>query len=118
MLQLYQNIKKLRTELNISQEKLAQMTGYGDRSSIAKIEQGIVDLPQSKIIEIANALNVSPGELMGEVPSAPQLRPDEQQLLDGYNQLDQEDRAEVRGLVKGMLKNEKYSEKPREKKAL
>ena len=117
MLPLYQNIKRLRTELNISQEKLAQMTGYGDRSSIAKIEQGIVDLPQSKIIEIANALNVSPGELMGDVPPTPQLRPDEQQLLDGYNQLDQEDRAEVRGIVKGMLINEKYTKSSREKKA-
>ena len=32
---------------------------------IAKIEKGAVDLPQSKIIAFAEALNVSPSDLMG-----------------------------------------------------
>ena len=114
MITLYSNIKRLRQEKKYSQEKLALMTGYTDRSSIAKIEQGLVDLPQSKIIEFANALNVTPGELMGEV-SAHQLRSDEEQLLDEYNQLDQEDKIMIRGEIKGMLRAEKYQ--PREKKA-
>ena len=122
MLKLYSNIKLRRTELGMTQEQLALKMGYSDKGMISKIEKGLVDISSSKIEEFAQVLNTTPRCLMGwddeDLFSAPQLRPDEQQLLDGYNQLDQEDRAEVRGLVKGMLKNEKYSEKPREKKAL
>lgn len=65
MLDLYKNIKKRREELGMSQGTLAKMVGYTDRSSIAKIESGKVDLPQSKIMEIAEALRIPPGELMG-----------------------------------------------------
>lgn len=67
MLELYGNIKRFRKELKMSQEDLAKKTGYTDRSSIAKIEKGMVDLPQSKILLFAEALNVTPGELMGNV---------------------------------------------------
>ena len=65
MLELYKNIKSRRTELKMSQDTLAELTGYKDRSSIAKIEKGEVDLAESKIREFAKALNVSPQELMG-----------------------------------------------------
>ena len=49
MLLLYKNIKKRRLEIGMSQEELAQKTGYTSRSSIAKIEKGEVDLQLSKI---------------------------------------------------------------------
>lgn len=65
MLDLYRNIKKLREERKMSQDELAKLTGYTSRSSIAKIEKGEVDLPQSKIIAFANALKTTPGALMG-----------------------------------------------------
>ena len=65
MLPLYKNIKLRRTELKMSQDTLAELTGYKDRSSIAKIEKGEVDLAESKIREFAKALKVSPQELMG-----------------------------------------------------
>lgn len=67
MIALYKNIKKLREELNMSQDDLARLTGYTSRSSIAKIEKGEVDLPQSKIIAFASALKTTPGQLMGLV---------------------------------------------------
>lgn len=44
MLALYDNIKKRRMELGMTQDDLAKLTGYTDRSSIAKIEAGKVDL--------------------------------------------------------------------------
>ena len=66
MLELYKNIKNRRKELGLSQEELAKMVGYTDRSSIAKIESGDVDLPQSKIVAFARALDISPGDLMGD----------------------------------------------------
>ena len=65
MLALYKNIKSRRTELKMSQDALAELTGYKDRSSIAKIEKGEVDLSESKIREFPKALKLSPQELMG-----------------------------------------------------
>ena len=65
MLELYKNIKKRRLELKMSQDTLAELTGYKDRSSIAKIEKGEVDISESKIREFAKALKISPQELMG-----------------------------------------------------
>lgn len=70
MLKLYENIKNLRKENGWSQEELAKKMGYTDRSSIAKIESGKVDLSQSKIMEFAKVFGVEPGDLMGwEEPS-------------------------------------------------
>jgi repressor LexA len=65
MLNLYKNIKERRIELKMSQDTLAELTGYRDRSSIAKIEKGEVDISESKIREFAKALKVSPRKLMG-----------------------------------------------------
>lgn len=67
MLQLYTNIKKRRLDLDMTQSDLAQKMGYADKSMIAKIEKGTVDLPQSKIIAFAEVLQTTPGELMGLV---------------------------------------------------
>lgn len=65
MLELYQNIKRLRINNGWSQDELAQKAGYTDRSSIAKIESGKFDLTQSKILLFAKIFNVDAGELMG-----------------------------------------------------
>lgn len=65
MLDLYKNIKMRREELGMSQEQLAKKVGYTSRSTIARIERGDFDLSQSKIMEIAKALRISAGELMG-----------------------------------------------------
>lgn len=65
MLDLYKNIRARRMELNMSQADLAAKTGYSGKSMIARIERGDVDLPQSKIMLFAKALDISPGDLMG-----------------------------------------------------
>ena len=65
MIPLYKNIRKRRIELGLSQQKLADRLGYKSRSAINKIELGVNDLTQSKIIAFAKALNTTPGELMG-----------------------------------------------------
>lgn len=65
MLKLYDNIKKEREEKGISQSELAKKVGYSDRSMIAKIENGKVDLSQSKIEAIAKALGTTSASLMG-----------------------------------------------------
>lgn len=65
MISLYKNIKKRRRELGLTQEQLAKKLCYRDKSTIAKIETGKSDLPQSKIIEFAKALETTPAVLMG-----------------------------------------------------
>ena len=65
MIILYENIKKFRKQAQMSQEELAKRTGYTDRSSIAKIEKGTVDLSQSKIQQFADVFGVPASELMG-----------------------------------------------------
>lgn len=64
-MKLYENIKRLRKERGLTQDELARLTGYTDRSSIAKIERGTVDLPQSKIKQFADIFGVTQGSLMG-----------------------------------------------------
>lgn len=64
MIKLYSNIKRLREEKGLSQDALAKLTGYTDRSSITKIEKGLVDLQQSKI-ELSKALGTTAKELVG-----------------------------------------------------
>ena len=53
-------IRERRIELEISQDELAKRAGYTNRSSIARIEAGEIDLPYSKIVLIARALNLDP----------------------------------------------------------
>ena len=65
MLDLYKNIKSRRLELGMTQTDLARELGYADKSMVAKIEKGLVDLTQSKIIAFASALKTTPSELMG-----------------------------------------------------
>lgn len=61
---IYDRIKKRRKELHMSQEKLAQLTGYKDKSSISYIEKGEKDLPQNKISIFAEVLQTSQSYLM------------------------------------------------------
>ena len=65
MLDLYKKIRARREELNMSQDELAKKLGYKSRSSINKIEKGENDIPQSKIVAFARALDTSPESLMG-----------------------------------------------------
>ncbi len=65
MISLYKNIKEQRLRLGLTQSDLAQKLGYADKSMIAKIESGKIDLSHSKIKEFAKALGVTPFDLMG-----------------------------------------------------
>jgi transcriptional regulator with XRE-family HTH domain len=65
MLEIYNNIRERRKQLGLTQQELATKVGYTDRSTIAKIEAGKIDIPQSTIVALAKALECSPGDLMG-----------------------------------------------------
>ena len=59
------NILRVRKRLGLTQEELAKRLGYKSKSTINKIELGINDIPQSKIVKFAEALGTTPAELMG-----------------------------------------------------
>jgi repressor LexA len=61
-------IKELREAKGMTQTELAQKVGYNTPSAINKIESGLRDLNQSKIMLFASALGVKPSELFGEKP--------------------------------------------------
>lgn len=58
-------IRKKREELKMTQQELANLTGYTSPTSIAKIEAGKIDVPSSKISLFAKHLNTSPAYLIG-----------------------------------------------------
>lgn len=62
---LCQTIRRLRESLGLSQDELAKRLGYRSRSTIAKIESGSNDIPQSKIAAFAAALETTPAHLLG-----------------------------------------------------
>ena len=59
-------IKSLREEKKLSQSELATLVGYKDKTAIAKVEAGKVDLPQSKISAFAKALNTTTSYLFSD----------------------------------------------------
>ncbi len=127
-----ERIKSRREELNLSQDELAKKLGYKSRSSINKIEMDSRNLTQSKIKAIADALETTPTYIMGwedidDSIDVEQLKNDVanaeavmkwiiqeygEKSWDDFNlylQLDSEDRAEIRGAIKQLLRNDKYS---------
>lgn len=58
-----QNIKKLREELGLSQEALADLVGL-HRTYVGSIERAERNISIDNIEKIAKALNVSPGSLL------------------------------------------------------
>ena len=60
-----QRIMERRQELGLTQEELAFRMGYKTKSAINKIELGVNDVSQSKVVKFAEALHTSIAYLMG-----------------------------------------------------
>lgn len=60
-----ERIKQRRNELDWSQRDLAAKMGYKSNTTIAKIEQGTVDVSQARAKQFAEVLGVSLQYLMG-----------------------------------------------------
>ena len=121
-------IKNRREELKMSQEELAHLIGYKSKTSINKIELGVQNLKQSKIKEIANALQTTPGYIMGwDDDPEPSERVQTQKqcaelfekaygkemcdLLKKVLSLDSVDRMVISSTIDTLLTAEKYSVK-------
>lgn len=62
---IYDRIKFLREKQGMSQQTLAEKVGFKTASAVNKIELGLRDINQTKIIAFAKALNTTPSYLMG-----------------------------------------------------
>ena len=94
-----ENILLIRKRLGWTQEELATKMGYKSKSTINKIELGINDIPQSKIVKFAEVLGTTPAHLMGWNDEEENLSPEEPVLSEGekmwmelYNRLSDETR--------------------------
>ena len=115
-MEIGKRIKTLREQKGISQTELAEKS-KSSKQTIYKYENGIItNIPSDKIELIAKILDVTPSYLMGWEEEKKQiiynslenLPKDEKEVLSLYRELDAEDKAEIRGTMKGMLKSEKY----------
>lgn len=119
-----ERIKARRDELGMSQEELAHKIGYKSKTSINKIELGIQELRQSKIKQIADALQTTPAYIMGwkETEEDQQLKSvvncskkchgsDAYDVVSLYLTLDESDKNVVKTMIESLLSAEKYSVK-------
>ncbi len=68
LLDFGKRVRAYREKIEMSQRELGRRAGYVDganpASSISKIENGQMDITQTKIVDLARALNVEPYELI------------------------------------------------------
>lgn len=60
-----EKIRIRRMEQGMSLQDLADRMGYANKSTVARIESGEIDPPQSKVVKFADALGTSVPDLMG-----------------------------------------------------
>ena len=93
-----------RKKLGWTQEELAAKMGYKTKSAINKIELGINDVAQSKIVRFASVLGTTPAHLMGwDEEEEEAVTPDEQMLLDLFRLIPDEQKDLVLSMIKAAL---------------
>ena len=102
---LYTNIKTLRESKGWTQAETAQKMGYKDRSMIAKIEAGKVDITVGKVEAFADLFGVAPVDLIG-------WRDGDTAELDAlYSQLNDEGKMALHAAAIGIKAMPAYSKK-------
>lgn len=133
--ELGERLAWLRKEVNLSQKDFAEQIGL-TQGTYEGYESGTRKATLSFLRLIAEHYEVSIDFLAGRTPDRQlhtaeelyekwdkeqeeqnSLSTDEEAVLSLYNQLDDGDKGEIRGEIKGMLKNEKYSIKKEYKNA-
>lgn len=116
MTEIGKNIAKRRIEIGLTQEELAKRMGYKSKTSINKIEKGINDIPQTKIVKFAEVLRTTPAYLMGWekiekknnaiVDIVARMRTDEDflSLVESLNKLDTEKVTAIKQMISTFLK--------------
>lgn len=63
---IYDKIKYLREKQGLSQQELAEKVGFKTASAVNKIELGLRDINQTKILAFAKALGTTPNYLLSD----------------------------------------------------
>lgn len=63
---IYDRIKYLREQQAMSQQELAEKVGFKTASAVNKIELGLRDINQTKILAFSKALGTTPSYLLGD----------------------------------------------------
>lgn len=107
-----ENILYMRKRLGWTQEELALKMGYKSKSTINKIEMGINDIPQSKIVKFAEVLGTTPAHLMGwedsnnieeNSPEEPKLSEGEEMLLNLFRRVPEDKQQLVLQMIRAAL---------------
>ncbi len=91
---VYERIKRLRLEQNMTQTDLAKKIGYAGKDMISRVESGKIDISRSRLIQFADALGVSPIYLFNGSESVEEIgKPlppisEDDILLDRFHRLD------------------------------
>lgn len=100
----------MRKRIGLTQEELAKRMGYKSKSTINKIELGINDIPQSKILQFAEVLGTTPAHLMGwdddtqkNPPEEPKLTEGEKMLLDLFKRVPEDKQQLVLQMIRAAL---------------
>jgi transcriptional regulator with XRE-family HTH domain len=108
-----QKIRAKRMEKGWSQRDLAAKMHYSDHSTIGKIETGKVDIPQSRIVQFSEVLDVSIAYLMGweeeqkEKPTDDgELSEGKQALIDFAKSVPEEKAGMILAVMKTILQND------------
>lgn len=103
---VYENIKARREFLKWTQKELAEKMGYTSSSTIAKIEAGENDFPQSKIPKFAEVLGITICELLNAPPDV--LRTSERETVRAFMSLNDEGQRKVSEYVSDLSEIPKY----------
>ena len=103
---LYTNIRALREARGWTQDDLAAKMGYKDRSMIAKIEAGKVDITVSKVELFADLFGIAPVDLIGWRDSGECTA-----LCAIYDSVNAEGQAALRAVAAGIAATPAYSKK-------
>lgn len=121
-LMVERNLKQ-KDILNLTQELCEKYDVKFNKSDISQYVSGKTEPNQDKLFILSEALNVNVAWLMGfDVPMkksnstsshnntlTSEYSSSTLEMIKMYEELDIEDRAEIRGTIKGMLKAEKYT---------
>lgn len=106
---LHDRIKNRRLELKMSQDELAQKTGYKTKSAISRIESGTRDITQSQIKLFAKALQTTPSYLMGwDEENSDNKTQEEQEILEPYNKLNNAGKEKAVSYAWDLVDSNKY----------
>lgn len=95
-----EKIKERRTQLGWSLRDLSSKMGYANHSTIARIESGQVDIPQSKIERFSRVLDIPLSELMGWEEETPTVfSPTQKLLIDKISSLSDEECQKIIDII-------------------